>query len=147
MKSSTLPVIRQEHSGSEESSEDAESLPSTQGSEVQKGSPRRWTILSKLRRESLPTDYEDDSNNKQSKEKHQNFNNMEDVTIKSDMSSESIHIVENRRSFVAIKSTKFSKGTVFENISKLTTMAEQNDNVVNWEEGSYKNALAAVYKR
>ena len=38
MKSSTLPVIRQEHSGSEESLEEAESLPSTQGTEVQKGS-------------------------------------------------------------------------------------------------------------
>ena len=72
---------------------------------------------------------------------------MEHTTIKSDMSSESIQIVENRRSFVAIKITKSSRGTVFENISKLTTLAEQNDNVVNWEEGSYKNALGAVYKR
>ena len=119
-KSCTLPVIAQEHSGSEQSLDNLETALSenTFGNKTKK--VREWPVMKTINNESVKTN----NDHLEITERDYTLEQGRKQTTKA--ISKRADCAKNIRSFVAYKSSQNSKDDSFENISKLSTFSESN---------------------
>ena len=169
VKRSTLPVIFQEASGSEESLDDKEDRNETACGEVtsvveeekysedQRPKPRTWTMLSRLGKcDYLPVNFENDEQENisdtilKSPEPSVCVELEDDSTIKSEQIEDnkgSMATSKHIRSFVPLKRSRSSKEINLENISKFTSLSECRNVLEYDEETAGMKALRKMLKR